>query len=359
MSTWLDALLEAGEARRVLVSVAQTRGSAPREPGARMLVWDDGIAGTIGGGNLEYQAIEAARGALLDAAPAAVRLQRFALGPGLGQCCGGVVRLLFEIVRGDEACFTRLHALREAHQAAALLSVVDGDAAGARLLVTGDECHGELTDAPLRTALTAAAREALAAHQTSRLLTLTDHADRPVQVLVQTFRPSDFNVLVFGAGHVGSALVPLLGQLPCDVTWIDQRPNAFPDTVAGRVATLHSATPEYCVDEAPPGSYYLVMTHDHALDQAICERILRRGDAAYCGLIGSRAKRLKFEKRLRVRGIPAPALQELVCPIGVPGIDGKRPAEIAVAVAAQLLIEYGQRNVNETRPPGPAAARGE
>jgi xanthine dehydrogenase accessory factor len=166
-------------------------------------------------------------------------------------------------------------------------------------------------------------------------------------------------VLVFGAGHVGKALVPLLAQLPCEIAWIDPRAEEFPGALPANVRQIDSSTPEYCVDDALPGSFYIVMTHSHALDQAICERILRRGDFTYCGLIGSRSKRLKFEKRLRARGISAPTLQRLVCPIGVAGIDGKQPAEIAVAVAAQLLIEYGQRHVNEAQPPLPVMVRGE
>jgi len=359
MREWLNTLLHAPESSQVLITVAATQGSSPRETGTHMLVSATTTTGTIGGGNLEFQAIDIARQRLSARTVGEPHLQRFALGPSLGQCCGGVVMLLFETVSGAEPCFTGLSQLRDTGQSAALISVVDGDCGNARLLVTATECHGGLSDELLQTTLLAKARDALTAHQPTNLGTVSDREGQPVQALVRPFFPSDLQILVFGAGHVGKALVPLLTQLPCEISWIDERADEFPDAGFTNVRNIASATPEYSVDDAPPGSFYLVMTHSHALDQAICERILRRGDFAYCGLIGSRAKRLKFEKRLRARGISALALQRLVCPIGVAGIDGKRPAEIAVAVAAQLLIEYGRRHSDESAPPRPIVARGE
>ena len=359
MKDWLDTLREAPPDPFALITVASTRGSAPREVGARMLVGADGIAGTIGGGNLEFQAIDMARERLQDTAAPRARMHRFALGPSLGQCCGGVVELLFETVTGNESCFSRLHELRGAQQTVALISITDGKYVNTRVLLTDTACHGELPDSQLLTSLLSRARDALTNEDVAELFTVTDSDGKPVRALFQVFRRSDFQVLVFGAGHVGKALVPLLAQLPCEIRWIDPRADEFPDLGLCNVRQLNSAAPEYCADDAPPDSYYLIMTHSHALDQAICERVLRRGDFTYCGLIGSRAKRRKFEKRLRARGISAATLQRLVCPIGVAGIEGKRPAEIAVAVAAQLLIEYGQRHTNETTPPQTRVVSGE
>ncbi|MDH3713498.1 MAG: xanthine dehydrogenase accessory protein XdhC [Gammaproteobacteria bacterium] len=359
MSTWLDALLDAPDLPCVSISVAATQGSAPREVGARMLVWEQGTAGSVGGGNLEFQAIDIARQHLRGGATTGAHLHRFALGPGLGQCCGGVVVLLFETVTGAATCFATLHELLSKRRTAALISIVDGSHADSRLLVSDATCLGELVDERLFTSLVDEARDMLRTRGASQLCTLNDRNGRPVQAFVQTFYPSDLQMLVFGAGHVGKALVPLLAQLPCEISWIDTRADEFPGTASANVRRIDSSAPEYCVDDASPGSFYIVMTHSHALDQAICERILRRGDFSYCGLIGSRSKRLKFEKRLHARGISAPTLKRLVCPIGVAGINGKQPAEIAVAVAAQLLIEYGQRQVNEAQPPHPVVVRGE
>ncbi len=261
----------------VVVEVVETQGSAPREAGARMLVAHDAVAGTIGGGHLELQAIELARSMLANGDCGPV-VKRYALGPALGQCCGGVVIL----------GYSRL------------------DAA------------------------------ALAAWPPE---------------------PALFTLQLYGAGHVGRAIVQLLETLPCRVQWIDERAQEFPEgwvspSGPGRRASAHGAaafvSPSHieavCVDaveaevaEAPPGAFFLVLTHRHDLDLRICEAILRRGDFAYLGLIGSKTKRSRFEHQLLRRGIPSQTLARMTCPIGIAGIEGKAPEIIAVAVVAQMV----------------------
>lgn len=145
------------------------------------------------------------------------------------------------------------------------------------------------------------------------------------------------HVVLFGAGHVGNALIALLGRLPCVVQWVDERDELFPDEVPANVQVEATDTPDAIVDAAPPGAYFLVMTHNHALDFSLTTRIMRRRDVAYFGLIGSQTKRVKFERRLLERGVEAERLDEIVCPIGVAGIVDKAPVSIAVAVVAQLL----------------------
>jgi xanthine dehydrogenase accessory factor len=148
---------------------------------------------------------------------------------------------------------------------------------------------------------------------------------------------ASMHVVLFGAGHVGHALVALLAHLPCVVQWVDARDECFPDEVPPNVQPEPTDTPEAIVDAAPPGSYFLVMTHNHALDFALAEQILRRDDFAYFGMIGSRTKRVKFERRLIERGVAPAHLADMVCPIGVAGIVDKAPPAIAVAVCAELL----------------------
>ncbi|CAG9272322.1 xanthine dehydrogenase accessory protein XdhC [Paraburkholderia unamae] len=145
------------------------------------------------------------------------------------------------------------------------------------------------------------------------------------------------HIVLFGAGHVGHALVTLLGMLPCVVQWVDERDELFPDEVPANVQIEATDTPAAIVDEAPAGAYFLVMTHNHALDFELTERIMRRRDFAWFGLIGSKTKRVKFERRLMERGVVEDRLDEMTCPIGVTGIVDKAPSSIAVAVAAQLM----------------------
>jgi xanthine dehydrogenase accessory protein XdhC len=172
--------------------------------------------------------------------------------------------------------------------------------------------------------------------------TITDHDGASVGSVASApaagpGRDRPMHVVLFGAGHVGHALAHLLGQLPCVVQWVDERDELFPDETPANVQIEATDTPAALVDRAPPGAYFIVMTHNHALDFELTERILRRRDFAWFGLIGSMTKRVKFERRLLARGVQPQRLARIVCPIGVPGIVDKAPASIAVAVAAQLL----------------------
>jgi xanthine dehydrogenase accessory factor len=144
-------------------------------------------------------------------------------------------------------------------------------------------------------------------------------------------------LLLFGAGHVGAAIVRLLAGLPCHVTWVDERDDMFPPDIPANVTVEATDSPEALVAAAPAGASYLVMTHSHALDQRLAEAIMARGRVGWFGLIGSHTKRKQFEHRLRARGIDAARIDAMVCPVGLPGITGKEPAVIAVAVCAQLL----------------------
>ncbi|MFM0494359.1 xanthine dehydrogenase accessory protein XdhC [Paraburkholderia caledonica] len=156
-------------------------------------------------------------------------------------------------------------------------------------------------------------------------------------------RPAPMHIVLFGAGHVGHALIRLLGNLPCVVQWVDERDELFPDETPANVQIEATDTPDAIVDTAPPRAWFLVMTHNHALDFSLAERIMRRRDFSYFGMIGSKTKRVKFERRLLARGVELERLQQMTCPIGVPGIVDKAPAMIAVAVCAELLQVRGRR----------------
>ena len=321
MSDWLNTLGDCGPC--VLITVAATRGSTPRETGTKMIVTANRTIGTIGGGHLEYKAIAIGRELLADDS-AEPELRRFPLGPSLGQCCGGVAELLFEPLAAEKpAWIEQLIGLRKQHQAAVLVTPVEGTSAAKRIVTA---------DARPTDAVSAYAGALLRSSGEANVNAIDGQT-----LLFEPLRPSDFHIVLFGAGHVGKALIHVLSTLPCTVTWVDSRDDEFPAAIPANVNAEISDAPEYEVDCAPPGSYFLIMTHSHPLDQAICERALQRGDFRYCGLIGSDSKKRKFEKRLRARGLPLEAWNRLTCPIGVDGISGKLPAEIAIAVAAELL----------------------
>jgi len=329
MTAWLDELLrlrEAGEAA-VIVTVAATRGSVPREAGTKMIVTADAVHGTIGGGHLEHQAIAIARDRLGDASAGEDALRRFPLGASLGQCCGGIVNLLFEPVGGTAAWLDALAAARERGSDAVVVTTLAGDGDGGKTVVTHDAVHGRANEEILALARTMPDDDSPA-----RLVRVG--AD---ELFIERVRADDFTIVLFGAGHVGRALVRVLAELPCRIVWVDEREAEFPRDIPPNARVLCTDAPEEAIDEARPGAYFLVMTHSHALDERLAERILLRGDYAYFGLIGSQPKRRAFEKRLAHRGMPAERLATMTCPIGIAGIKGKEPGIIAIAVAAQLL----------------------
>jgi len=323
MNEWINDLedLAAAGDPAVLVTVAGIRGSAPREIGAKMIVTSTQTIGTIGGGQLEYQSTRVAAGMLEDTE---MTLRSFPLGSSMGQCCGGVVEILFEpIANGMPSWLRDLGALHGQREPAVIATRIS-QSRPAKLVVTADGVYGEDSD---EAALIEKARQVL---QDSR------DASRDVQDFFEPVVVPDLNIAVFGAGHVGSAVVAALSGLDCNLRWIDSRRNMF-RKVPGNVRAIESQDPSLEVAALPRDSFYLVMTHSHAMDFDICDRILRRRDARYCGLIGSLSKRRRFEKRYRQQGLSQAVIDQLVCPIGVNGISGKKPAEIAVAVAAEVL----------------------
>ncbi len=335
MTDWIATLagLESSATESVLVTLAAAQGSAPREAGARMVVTAEETFGSIGGGHLEFEATGIARRML--GKPGSV-WQRFPLGPALGQCCGGQATLLFENVPRPGAADDwrdALEAISKLSAPAVLATAATRGQISRKMLISLAESVGSIGGELEAAALTKARDMLRQGADLPRLEQLGETAS----LLFEPLRRQDFDVVIFGAGHVGQALVRVLSDLPCRIRWIDSREDQFPAELPDNVIAEVSDAPEYDVDEAPGGSCFLVMTHSHQLDLVLSERILRRGDFRYFGLIGSRTKRKRFETRLLNRGIAAERLGRMTCPIGIAGISGKRPAEIAIAVAAELL----------------------
>jgi xanthine dehydrogenase accessory factor len=346
---WLDALADglAREGAAVFVVVAGVQGSAPRETGATMVVSASSCAGSIGGGHLEFEATRIARSALTERAQA-TWTARFPLAARLGQCCGGVATLAFSRVTRDEAAWLDV-ALACARTGApfALISPVDANTGSARLIVTADDARGSLGQSALDSASTALARTRLAGTAAGAAL-VSSANDTPQMLLLQVERPDPFPILVFGNGHVGRALVGVLGVLPAQVRWIDARGGDFPNRAPANVQIVVADTPEDELRDAPSGAFIVVTTHSHALDYTLIETALARDDWRYVGLIGSTSKRAQFERRLAARGHPSDAMARVHCPIGLEAatIKAKHPGAIAVAIAAELLVvrEAGVRS---------------
>ena len=252
MHNWINALADLQRQGEpcVLVTLIEEQGSTPRNAGSKMVISATQTFDTIGGGHLEYKAMQIARDMLANGKQAP-DLQRFNLGASLGQCCGGVAVLLFEPMGQVQA-----------------------------------------------------------------------------------------QIAVFGAGHVARALVPLLADLPCRIRWIDEREQEFPALIPAGVQKIVTDEPVDEIKGLPAGCYCIVMTHNHALDLELSAALLKRNDFTYFGLIGSKTKRVKFEHRLRERGIAASPLQRMRCPMGLSEVKGKLPVEIAISIAGEIIATY-------------------
>tara|TARA_R110001592_G_scaffold78782_3_gene236111 strand:- start:2693 stop:3616 length:924 start_codon:yes stop_codon:yes gene_type:complete len=161
-------------------------------------------------------------------------------------------------------------------------------------------------------------------------------------VLFECFAAVGVNIMLFGAGHVGKALIPILAQLPCQVTWVDSRDDQFPSNIDTyhNVHKVVSEEPDFEVASMPENSYYIVMTHNHQMDFEISQAILKRADFSYLGLIASDTKWRRFQQRYKHRDIDQSQVARMNCPIGLSEVGGKLPIEVAVSVAAEIINTY-------------------
>lgn len=256
---WSEALHEGLNAGQplVLITVLATAGSTPRDAATKMVVtaaeqWD-----TIGGGHLEYRAVERAR-ELLRAGHTRTEVESVELGATLGQCCGGAAQLLFEVML-----------------------------------------------------------------------------------------PQDQPLAVFGAGHVAQRLMPILQSLDLRLTWVDSRADWLPAAEAPRLSVACTEYPTDAIADLPEGAWVLILTHNHQLDFELVQTALHRPDIGYIGLIGSATKAKRFRQRLAHRGWSDADIARVICPVGLPEVPGKRPSEVAISIAGQLVQRL---HANEERP---------
>lgn len=329
---WLRELADTAvaEGAGVRVSVIRADGSAPRGAGSAMIVGKDRFTGTIGGGALEMEGLKVARDMLKPesvqgAEPWHRRWRPFPLGPSLGQCCGGYVELLFELATPTEAEALRDMADQAANNdQAVVLRPLEG---GRPLVLSGGDVP---PDESLPEAVGAAARDLAGGTGVA--------ATRVEDWYLETMRDPRVPLFLYGAGHVGRAVVNVLKDLPFEIFWVDTQADRYPDRVPEGVHRLVSADPADAARHAPAGSWHVVMTYSHAIDFDVCRNVLEADRFGYLGLIASKTKRVRFRKRLAEAGFTEDHIARMHAPIGLPGLDGKEPATIAVSLAADLLI---------------------
>ena len=344
---WLTALQTqtSHTEKCVLVTIIRTRGSAPREAGAKMLVMDELCVGTIGGGHLEYRAIEQGRKLLTAESVKLKSTFRYPLGPTLGQCCGGVVELLFEVIADATAPWIKKtdQLCKNNTPAVVVSSLPHNDnlpntTTENKLIVTESAQFGTLgSDLIDRQAFTLAQEYLQIAAFSPASQTKPVTTQIRDELLFDLINQPSFRLKLFGAGHIAQAIVSILKDADCEITWIDTRDNIFPIDIPINVSTVETDTPECEIENLTAACYILIMTHCHQLDLRLCHQVLKQQDFAFCGLIGSESKRNRFKKKLLAHGVTEQAKNRLTCPIGIDNINGKLPQQIAISVAAQLL----------------------
>lgn len=301
----------------IRVVMAEIRGSVPREAGAAMTVWETGFDGTIGGGALEWEAQAEARRRLARPADAADGIRAYPLGPALSQCCGGHCTLAFE--RWD---MPRLDGL--SRDAPVFARPVRAPSAAT--------AAGEEPPPAIRGALRAARSKGEAGFV---------FAPGSPPWLAEPVTRRRTPLWLWGAGHVGRAVVRVFEDLPFSITWIDDAEARFPAVVPGHAERVVATDVARLAVHAPDDAAHLVMTYSHALDLEICHSVLRQGSFSRLGLIGSATKAARFRARLGALGHADDAIARLECPIGLQRdgavLGGKAPAEIAISIAADHL----------------------
>jgi len=220
-------------------------------------------------------------------------------------------------------------------------------ASGSKMIVTAEASFDTIGGGHLEFAAIAHARKLLCEESDSQSLeqyplgaSLGQCCGGRVSVLFEHFAARGQSLLVFGAGHVAKSLMPILAELPLRIRWIDSRAEQFPARPPKGVEICITDEPVEEVEQAPPGQWLLVLTHDHRLDYALVEAALKRGDTGYLGVIGSHTKARRFRQRLEHRGFSDTQIARMICPVGLPEVSGKRPMEVAVSIAAQLIAHY-------------------
>jgi len=297
LKSLVDAVTKHGVVARILI--AEHKGSSPREAGTSMLVWGTGFSGTIGGGALEHQAIKNAQRQLTNKALTCA--MRIPLGPNLGQCCGGTVTLITE-------CFSRNNLPTEAALFARPVKPSTPEPLWVKHVKSAARNGRETSDTHLQDGW------------------LVEAIARPHQ-----------SIWIYGAGHVGRAIIDSLQGLPFDITWLDTSVDRFPEIIPENTTQLVARNPALATKHAPQDARHYILTYSHALDLELCHAILGHSFKSL-GLIGSKTKRARFTSRLHALGHTHTQISRIICPIGDPAL-GKEPKAIALGIASTLLKE--------------------
>ena len=291
---WTDELIKIIQKNNFVcrAMIVRSDGSTPREEGASMIILKNEIKGTIGGGNLEFEVINSARKKIKTTSTFLREKKNFPLGPNLGQCCGGYVEVLLEYY--NKECIPLLKSLAKSNK---------------KFILHPLEKH----KFPLGTN-----------EKSHKSFFFSNHFKR--------YQP----VFIYGAGHVGRALINVTNDLQIDRYWVDISKDRFPKNLPKNLNKLIANDLKIIAHNALPNSIHIVMTFSHHMDEEIVEIILQKNNFFKLGLIGSKTKKIRIFNRLKKRGLSDILLDKVTCPVGIPEVFGKKPPQVALSIASQL-----------------------
>ena len=349
--TWLSSFKKAIALNNgcVLLTVIETKGSTPCSVGDKIIFSNKQLTfGSIGGGNLEFQALTLAKD-LLNKDTNATHLEKYPLGATLGQCCGGYVKVMFESFVNSSTQLKKKNSWLETvsdligkQQDFVVATIIDNQTdkrnSGKKFVYTANSDKSPSSN-DLTSKISAGAYNLLSTNNSPTIAQYQNSSESLIEVCYEKVNNTELqSVAIFGAGHISRALMPILTKLPIRIYWIDDRAEQF-EQYQGDTSQINIICDDFIsgLADLPEETYCLVITYSHKMDFDICEKIISRNSFTYLGMIGSRIKGNKFRDRLLKKGYPKETVDKFICPIGAKQKFLKSPTAIAVTIAMDLL----------------------
>jgi xanthine dehydrogenase accessory factor len=352
MDSWLDPVKTEISLNNgfVLLTIIATKGSTPCTNGDKIVFTkNENSFGSIGGGNLEFKSLAFAK-EMLGQKMNTRQLVKYPLGATLGQCCGGYVKVLFEsFIEDDEdlshnnSWIEQVSMLYKKGEDFILATIIDIDkknhSSTQKCIYTNNNFYSSIGNKKLSNFIEESASNLMQSAQSPTIVEFEDDSETKAQVLLEKVSSSEvLPVVVFGAGHISRALMPIIINLPIKLYWIDDRQEQF-DQYDGDTSQINIICDDFLTSMAdlPNEIYTLVITYSHQIDFEICEKMIIQNNFSYLGMIGSSIKGRKFRDRFAQKNYSKDVIEKFTCPIGEKQKLLKSPTSIAITIAMDLI----------------------
>jgi xanthine dehydrogenase accessory factor len=348
MNSWLKPVKTASALNKgfVLLTIISTKGSTPCSNGDKIVFSGaESVFGSIGGGNLEFKALSFAE-ELLSLNSNGTYLKKYPLGASLGQCCGGYVNVMFESFIQSDATNSWIETvsnLLQDNEDFIVATIIDSNSeiefSSKKFVYLDGTLSPNIDDKKISSLITKSAKDLLLLSDSPTIVQFENQSGALTEVCFEKVLTSEVQpVVVFGAGHISRALMPILINLPIKIYWVDDRAEQF-DKYQGDTSQIDIICDDFVqsIPDLPDSSYCLVITYSHQIDFEICEKMITQNNFSYLGMIGSEIKGKKFRDRFHQKNFSEEVINKFICPIGDKQKFLKSPAAIAVTIAMDLI----------------------